>query len=116
MEKFNIEDYIIAPEESVSKRVIYKDDNILAFMLNISLGKSLPEHTHFDSTLLIQVLEGKGIINIAGSPVKVEKNHLIKLTGQEEMSVDNIGEEDLILYVSISPRPPSDRYGKDADL
>ena len=116
MQKFNIEDYIIAPQESVAKRVVYKDENILAFVLNIAPRKSLPEHTHLKTTLLIQVLDGEGIINVDGSPISVGKNHLIKLDGQEEMSVDNTGEEDLVLYVSISPQPQSERYSKDADL
>lgn len=116
MEKFNIDDYIVAPGESVSKRVIYKDENTLAFILNIAPGKSLPEHTHENSTLMIQILNGEGIINIDGNPVSVEKNHLVQLEGQEEMSVDNTGEEILELYVTISPKPLSDRYSQNADL
>lgn len=116
MKKFNIDDYIVAPEKNVAKRVIYKDENTLAFILNIAPGKSLPEHTHFETTLLIQVLKGKGIVNIDGSPVSVEKHHLIKLDGEEELSVNNPGDEDLVLYVSISPNPPAERYSKDADL
>ena len=116
MEKFNIDNYIVAPENSVSKRVIYKDDNTLAFILNIAPGKSLPEHTHLDSTLLIQILNGEGVININDEPVSVEKNYIVKLDGQEKMSVDNTGEENLELSVTISPQPEPEKYSQDADL
>lgn len=116
MEKYSIEDYMVKPDEKVAKRVIYSDENTLAFVLNISPGNSLPEHTHFESTLLIEVIEGSGNINVDGEPIKVEENDLMKLGGQEVMSVDNTGDKTLVLYVTISPLPPEDRYAKNADL
>lgn len=116
MEKYSIEDFILEPEKKVAKRVIYSDENTLAFILNISPGNSLPEHTHFESTLLVEVLKGSGNINVDGEPIKVKEHDLMKLDGQEVMSVDNTGDKTLVLYVTISPLPPEDRYAKDADF
>ena len=116
MKKFDINDYIVEPEEKVAKRVIYNDENTLAFVLNIASGESLPEHTHFDSTVLVQVIKGKAKVNIDNKNVNLGENGLIKIDGPEKMSIDNIGQEILVLYVTISPLPPEARYAEDADL
>jgi len=116
MEKFSIKDYLVKPENKIAKRVIYKNDNVLAFVLNIAPGESLPDHTHFDSTLFIQVIKGNAVIHADENEKKVKKGDLTKIEGQEVLSIDNIGNEILELYVTISPNPPSEKYSKDADI
>lgn len=116
MKKFSLSDYIVEPEDKIAKRVIYNDKNTLAFVLNIAAGESLPDHTHFDSTVLLQVIEGKAQVNVDDKPVAMEQRELIQIDGPEKMSVDNIGNNTLILYVTISPLPPEERYSVDADL
>lgn len=116
MEKFNLEDYITVPENSVSKRIIYSDQNTLAFVLNIAPGESLPDHTHFDSTVLLQVISGQANLIVDGKSFKLNKQDLTKIDGPETMSVDNIGSENLVLYVTISPLPPAEKYAKNADF
>ncbi|MFW5787961.1 MAG: cupin domain-containing protein [Halanaerobiales bacterium] len=116
MKKFSLDNYIVEPEEKVAKRVIYSDDNTLAFMLNIAPGQSLPDHTHFDCTVLLQVLRGQARVNVDEKPVLMEEKELIKIDGPETMSVDNTGQDTLVLYVTISPLPPAEKFAVDADI
>ncbi|MFW6238981.1 MAG: cupin domain-containing protein [Halanaerobiales bacterium] len=116
MEKYSLENYREEPDKKVVKRVIYSDQKTLAFVLNIASGESLPPHTHFDCTVLLQVLAGRGKVIVDGEDVPVKEGDLIQLQGDEEMSVDSTGEETLVLYVTISPLPPEERYAVDADL
>jgi quercetin dioxygenase-like cupin family protein len=116
MEKFSIKDYLVEPNNKIAKRVIYKNDNVLAFILNIAPGESLPNHTHFESTLLIQILNGSAIIHSDKNKIEVTKGDLTKVEGQEVLSIDNVGNDILELYVTISPNPPADKYSTDADI
>lgn len=116
MQKFLLQDYRLEPKGKIAKRMIYKDANVIAFILNIAKGQSLPEHTHFDCTVLLSVLTGKANVHADGKTSAVAAQDLIQLDGPEKMSVDNTGEETLALYVTISPAPPSDQYSRDADI
>lgn len=116
MEKFNLADYTTVPEKSVAKRVIYSDKNTLAFVLNIAPGESLPDHTHFESTVLLQVISGTAKLNVDEQSFEIQENDLTKVDGPETMSVDNTGNKNLVLYVTISPLPPDEKYAKEADF
>lgn len=54
MNKFTLNEYFHNPENKIAKRMIFKGDNVIAFMLNIAKGKTLPGHTHQETTLLLQ--------------------------------------------------------------
>jgi len=114
--KFRLDDYKVEPENKVAKRVIFNDGQALAFILNIAEGEQLPPHTHFESTVLLQVLNGEAEFLIDERSVKAVKGDLIQIDGQEEMRVNNTGQEILELYVTISPTPPSEKYTVDANL
>lgn len=116
MKKYSLNDYFVEPENRISKRIIYSDDNTLAFLLNIAKGESLPEHTHFDCTVLLQVLKGEGNVIVDDKTVAVSEDDLLEIDGQEKLSVDNTGENTLSLYVSISPLPTSEKYSVDVDF
>ncbi len=116
MEKFNLDDYITVAEKSVAKRVIYSDENTLAFVLNISPGESLPEHTHYDSTVLLNVVSGMARLIVDEQSYNIQENDLIKIDGPETMEVHNTGGESLVLYVTISPLPSDEKYAKNVDL
>lgn len=116
MKIFKVQDYINKPKNKIAKRMIYKDSNVICFVLNISAGESLPEHTHFNSTVLIKVIHGNGKLNADNKITTIETNQLIQVDGQEKMSIANIGQENLVLFVTISPAPPDDKYSTDIDI
>lgn len=116
MKQFKLSEYILKPKEKIAKRMVYKDDQVIAFILNIASGATLPNHTHFDCTVLVQVIQGTALVNANEKTISAEKDDLIQLDGPENMSIQNSGEDDLVLYVTISPLPPSEQYAIDADL
>ncbi|MFW5873565.1 MAG: cupin domain-containing protein [Bacillota bacterium] len=116
MNQFRLDDYKVSPENKVAKRVIFNDGQVLAFVLNIAEGQQLPPHTHFDSTVLLQVLKGEAVVLIDDKSVKMAEGDLLQLDGQEEMVVNNTGQDVLELYVTISPTPPDEKYTVDANL
>ncbi|MFW6389989.1 MAG: cupin domain-containing protein, partial [Halanaerobiales bacterium] len=83
---------------------------------NIAQEKSLPEHTHFDCTVFIQIISGKAEVNVDDEVIAMVENDLLQVDGDETMSVDNIGSTTLVLYVTISPLPPSEKYTENADF
>lgn len=116
MNKFRLADYKVEPDNKVAKRVIFNDGQTLAFILNIAEGEQLPPHTHFASTVLLQILKGEAEVLIDDKSVRATKDDLIQIDGQEEMIVNNLCQETLELYVTISPTPPSEKYIVDANL
>lgn len=116
MKKFQLHDYMVEPKGKIAKRVIFKDNNVLAFVLNIAKGESLPQHTHFDCSLMLQVIKGQAKVNVDEQSIMMNESDLVQLDGPEKMSVDNVGETTLNLYVTISPLPPNEGYSKDADI
>lgn len=116
MKAYKIEDFIVEPKDNISKRMIFKDKNVIAFILNIAKGSTLPNHTHLDSTVLLQIIKGQGNVIIDGNPVSTQNGHIIEVDGSENMAIENIGDETLIVYVTISPNPPSDKYSADIDI
>lgn len=95
--------------------MIYKSDNVIAFMLNIAKGSVLPGHTHLQSTLLLQVLDGEAKVITDGKETPLVPGELMQVDGPESMQVENTGDKVLRLLVSISPIG-TDAFATDADV
>ncbi|MEG6585441.1 cupin domain-containing protein [Dendrosporobacter sp. 1207_IL3150] len=115
MNKFIFNDYFHEPQKKIAKRMLFKSDNVIAFILNIAKGATLPGHTHLESTLLLQVLEGNAKVVTDGNETSLQVGELMQVDGQESMQVINIGEDVLRLFVTISPMG-SEAFAKDADV
>lgn len=116
MKAYQMKDFIVEPKTNISKRMIYKDKNVIAFILNIAKGATLPNHTHYESTVLVQILQGQGNVIADGNPISSQTGDIIEINGEENMAIENIGNDNLVVYVTISPNPPSDKYSNDADI
>lgn len=115
MNKFIFSDYFHKPHGKIAKRMIFKSDNVIAFVLNIAVGEMLPGHTHLESTLFLQVLEGNAKVVTDGNETSLQVGELIQVDGQESLQVINTGEAILRLYVTISPMG-SEAFAKDANV
>ncbi len=115
MNKFVFNDYFQEPQGKIAKRMIFKSDNVIAFILNISKGEILPGHTHLESTLLLQVMEGSAKVVTDGKETSLQVGELMQVNGQESLQVLNSGEDVLRLYVTISPMG-SDAFATDANV
>lgn len=115
MNKFIFNDYFHEPQKKIAKRMIFKSDNVIAFALNIAKGEVLPGHTHLESTLFLQVMEGKAKVVTDGKETPLQAGELMQVDGQESMQVINTGEDVLRLFVTISPMG-TEAFAKDADV
>ena len=89
MNKFVFNDYFQEPQGKIAKRMIFKSDNVIAFILNISKGEILPGHTHLESTLLLQVMEGSAKVVTDGKETSLQVGELMQVNGQESLQVIN---------------------------
>ena len=115
MNKYVFNDYFRAPEGKISKRMIFKSDNVIAFVLNIAKGEVLPGHTHLESTLFLQVMEGTAKVVTDGNETPLQVGELMQVDGQESLQVINTGDDVLRLYVTISPMG-SEAFATDANV
>ena len=115
MNKFIFNDYFHEPQGKIAKRMLFKSDNVIAFVLNIAKGEILPGHTHLESTLFLQVMEGNAKVVTDGSETSLQVGELMQVDGQESLQVINTGEDVLRLYVTISPMG-SEAFATDANV
>lgn len=115
MKKFLFEDYFHEPDGKIAKRMLYKNDNIIAFVLNIAKDEVLPAHTHLESTLLLQVMDGQAKVITDGNETALQVGELMEVDGQESLQVINAGEGVLRLFVTISPMG-SEAFATDANV
>ncbi|MEG6585433.1 cupin domain-containing protein [Dendrosporobacter sp. 1207_IL3150] len=115
MNKFIFNDYFHDPQKKIAKRMLFKSDNVIAFILNIAKGAILPGHTHLESTLFLQVLEGNAKVVTDGNETSLQVGELMQVDGQESMQVINVGEDVMRLFVTISPMG-SEAFATDADV
>ena len=115
MNKFNFNEYYHEPEGKIAKRMLYKSDNVIAFVLNIAKGEILPGHTHLESTLFLQVMEGNAKVVTDGNETSLQVGELMQVDGQESLQVINTGEDVLRLFVTISPMG-SEAFATDANV
>lgn len=115
MNKFTFKDYFCEPQRKIAKRMLFKSDNVIAFVLNIAKGEMLPGHTHLESTLFLQVMDGNAKVITNGNETSLQVGELMQVDGQESMQVVNTGDDVLRLFVTISPIG-SEAFAKDADI
>ncbi len=115
MNKYIFMDYFHEPEDKIAKRMLFKSDNVIAFVLNIAKGEVLPGHTHLESTLFLQVLAGSANVVTDGKETLLGAGALMQVDGQESLQVINIGEDVLRLFVTISPMG-SEAFATDANV
>jgi len=77
-----ISDKIMYNDESLTKKIIYKEDKILNFVLNFRPGQGVPPHNH-----------------------KITQGDVIHCKGVEVFSIKNTGNDDMSLFVVLAPNP-----------
>ena len=103
------------PQGKIAKRMLFKSDNVIAFILNIAKGEILPGHTHLESTLFLQVMEDNAKVFTDGNETSLQVGELMQVDGQESLQVVNTGDDVLRLYVTISPMG-SEAFATDANV
>lgn len=101
----NISSKIVFSDKTFSKRVLFNEDKVLNFVLNMMPGQSLPAHTHENSDLILHVLSGKGEATADGVTQSVSTGDVVHLKGEEMFLLSNTGDENISCFVVIAPNP-----------
>jgi len=111
MEQTNLQNFIEYSEAKFTKRVIFKEGESTVFVLNFTPRQALPSHKHPSSHVYILVVAGSGTFTIDSKEVKVQQHDVMLLTGDEEMSFINDGQENTSLYVMLT-KIPDEKYAQ----
>ncbi len=111
MENKNIKDSIVFNDEAITKKIIFDEQKVLAFVLNLKVGHQLPVHKHGTSALVYKVLSGSAEMKVNDSIINIEEGSIGLVNGEDDFSIPKI-KEDMSLYVTLSPRPEDERYAQ----
>lgn len=92
-------------DKTFTKRVLFNENQILNFVLNMKPGQSIPPHTHENSELVIYVLTGSGEATIDGTNAELTEGDVVHLKGEEVFSLKNSGASEMSCFVVIAPNP-----------
>jgi quercetin dioxygenase-like cupin family protein len=100
-----LSDKIVFSDKTFTKRVLFAEDKVLTFILNMRPGQGLPAHTHEQSDLVLHILSGEGEATVDGTIQKLSEGDVIYLKGEEVFGFTNSGDKDISCFVVITPNP-----------
>lgn len=112
MEIKNIKESIVFSDKTLTKRLLFADRNSLSFVLNLKAGQTLPSHKHEKSTLVLNVLNGKGKIRVNQETEQLENGVFLSVRGEDDFEIPEVT-EDMSLLVTLSPNPSNEIYAKE---
>ncbi|QGU96329.1 cupin domain-containing protein [Clostridium bovifaecis] len=98
---------------SITKRVLFSEEKVLNFVLNLMPGQEIPPHQHENSDLILYVLEGAGKLTIDEKKQDIIEGDVVYCTGEEMLSLVNNKDNNLSCFVVITPRPGLHAYSKE---
>lgn len=110
MEKHHLNEYQEYQDSKFTKRIVFKEEENVIFILNFAPGAELPTHKHPGANVYILVLEGAGEVTCNGQPSTVSKGDILHITGDEDFSYCG-GEVNSSLYVVLT-KTPNENYAK----
>ncbi|MBP1924722.1 quercetin dioxygenase-like cupin family protein [Sedimentibacter acidaminivorans] len=108
----NLENSIEFSDDQLIKRIIFSNEQILSFVLNLKRGQTLPVHEHENSSVVLNVLQGKGELQINDKVQKLQKGSAALANGKDKFGIPLV-EENLSLFVTISPRPNDKKFAQE---
>lgn len=113
MQIVKLADKMIYSEKSLTKKIVYRDKDVLAFVLNFKPGQSLPPHNHPSMVTMIQVLTGSAKFTLDQETTDIGTGQVIICQENEIVSLVNTGDGNLSLYVTLTPGPTDDKYAEE---
>lgn len=108
-----IRDKMVYLENSLTKRVIFNEEKVLNFVLNLMPGQELPPHQHEESDLVMYVVSGGAELTVDGKAQDITVGDIVYCTGEEVFSMKNNTNENLSCFVVITPRPTPKIYSQE---
>ncbi len=112
MEKRALTQYIEFNNDRFTKRLIFNDNDSTVFVLNFQPGQSLPTHKHPGTNVYVHVLTGSGLFTIDSKEIHAQKDDIMLVNGDEELSFMNNGSTNVSLYVVLN-NLPNEKYAQD---
>lgn len=98
--------------EKFTKRIMFKEGGSTVFVLNFEPGQTLPAHKHPGTNVYILVLNGSGTFTVDGKQQLLNEQDVLLITGEEELSFENTGDQPVSLYVMLN-KIPDERFAQD---
>ncbi|HAQ42060.1 MAG TPA: cupin [Clostridiales bacterium] len=108
----NLDGSIEFKDNQLTKKIVFNDEDVLGFVLNLKHGQTLPAHKHEDSSLTLVVLQGSGEVQVEGEIQKINKGSAVLVKGREELGIPKV-DEDLSVFVTLTPKPKNTKFSKE---
>ena len=98
-------------EDKFTKKIVFKKEGHVAFVLNFGPGHQLPTHNHPGATVYLTVLEGSGFMIADGVETPVTTGDLVQVEGHEAFayrSADDVRSSLSVVLINT----PSEEYAK----
>lgn len=106
----SIQEAIVYRDESITKRILFKEPQASSFVLNFKPGQAVPPHQHAGSLVILQPLAGTGRLTVEGDEQIIRPGDLVRVSGQATLSIACEGQEPLSVLVTLAPTPADERY------
>ena len=109
-EVVSVDEAVVYRDGSITKRILFKEPQATAFVLNFQPGQALPPHTHDRSLLILQPLRGSGVLTVGDKAETIGPGQIARVDGDAVMSLACRGDEPLSVLVILAPTPADPRY------
>lgn len=96
---------IVYSDSTFTKRVLFSEEKVLNFVLNMRSGQEIPPHQHEDSDLILHVMAGGAELTVDGKIQDIVAGDVIYCEGHETFSLKNNTWVDMSCFVVLAPRP-----------
>jgi len=108
-----ISDKLVYSESTFTKRVLFSEEKVLNFLLNMMPGQEIPPHHHENSDLILHVIAGAGELTVDGVIQNINVGDVIYCVGEERFSLKNNTNDNLSCFVVLAPRPVPKIYAEE---
>ncbi|NGZ74692.1 cupin domain-containing protein [Saccharibacillus alkalitolerans] len=112
MDKQTLSSFQEYREDKFTKKIVFKKEGHVAFVLNFGPGQQLPTHNHPGATVYLTVLEGRGFMIADGAETFVEAGDLVQVEGREAFAYRSADDSRSSLSVLLI-NTPSEAYAKE---
>ena len=105
MDSKPIQEEISFSEEKMKKNVLFESPRLFYDLYCLLPGQSQKVHAHEDSDKVYYVLEGSGRFTVGDEERDLPQGHAVLAPASEPHGVRNETQENLILLVTMAPKP-----------
>ena len=105
MEAVNLDSLVRFSDEKMLKVPLFDSEKCFCDLYCLRPGQDQRVHTHAESDKIYVVVKGSGSFHIGGEERELKNGHAVIARPGEAHGVRNVGNEDLVLLVFMTPKP-----------